>query len=114
MRNTLLLSLFALSACAVEPARVRLPAPRVPTGTGCPQTSASIPKVPRKARDNSIDGWVQLQYDVDLAGEPVNAKVLDGDPKGVFDQAGIDSVMGSKFRTSQGRVGCIQVITFSF
>jgi outer membrane biosynthesis protein TonB len=70
--------------------------------------------MPRKAQEDKIDGWVQMQFDVDLAGEPVNAKVLDGDPKGLFDQTGIDSVMGSKFRTSQGRIGCVQVITFKF
>lgn len=56
------------------------------------------PQYPRRALRNGIEGWVIVSFTVTTDGSVRNPKVVDGKPKGVFDQSAINAVMKFKYK----------------
>ena len=44
------------------------------------------------------NGWVLLQYNVDESGKPVDIKVVDASPKGLFEEASIEALQGWEYQ----------------
>lgn len=44
------------------------------------------------------NGWVLLQYNVDESGKPVDIKVVDASPKGLFEKASIEALKGWEYQ----------------
>ena len=64
------------------------------------------PYYPKDAWDQKIEGELTLQYDVSPDGKPTNIVVVDSQPEGVFDQAGIEALQYSKYTiTPEGATG---------
>ncbi len=42
---------------------------------------------PRYPHHASGEGWVKLSFDINVIGEPENIKIIDANPKGVFERA---------------------------
>ncbi|MDE0691700.1 MAG: energy transducer TonB [Gammaproteobacteria bacterium] len=53
---------------------------------------------PEAARAQGVEGEVRVQYDVDVTGTVVNARVVAADPAGTFEQAALDFVLSWRFR----------------
>lgn len=56
------------------------------------------PKYPMDALRNGIQGWVRLAFDISDIGEVINVKVLDSEPKRVFDKAAKQALRKWKYR----------------
>jgi len=63
--------------------------------------SRSAPSYPTRAARREIEGWVNIGFDINANGEPINVKVLEAEPAGTFDTAAIKSV--KKWRFSPAR-----------
>lgn len=50
------------------------------------------PRYPKAAKRAKIEGTVYLEFDINIRGATENIKVLESQPKGVFDQAAISAV----------------------
>lgn len=50
------------------------------------------PNIPKVAYDNKINGWVLLAYTVDSQGKIDNIRVLDAEPRGIFEANAIAAV----------------------
>lgn len=71
------------------------------------------PQYPRAEAAKSIEGWVSLRFEVRQDGTVGNVRVLNGSPRGVFDQAAIKAVQRWRYRpTEQGPV--VQTVTLDF
>ena len=75
------------------------------TLTGCPAShqpvilvSASHLDYPLDAKSKGVEGWVQVQYDVNADGTTSNFSVLDSDPPNIFDAVAIQFVETWKFQ----------------
>ena len=55
------------------------------------------PDYPPRAQSRGIQGWVVVQFTITPAGTVKDAKVVDGEPKGVFDDAAINAVSRWKY-----------------
>jgi protein TonB len=53
---------------------------------------------PERARRNNLQGYVVVEFTVDVTGAVRNVQVIESQPKGVFDQAAVVSVERSKYR----------------
>ena len=56
------------------------------------------PKYPMGALRNGVQGWVKLVFDISEIGEVINVKVLDSEPKRVFDKAAKQALRKWKYR----------------
>jgi TonB family protein len=52
---------------------------------------------PAAARADGVEGYVIVEYDVDVDGSVRSPRVLQSEPEGVFDQAALDTVSGWRF-----------------
>ena len=50
------------------------------------------PEYPSRARSRGIEGWVQVEFTISPAGTVADAKVVDADPKGLFERAALDAI----------------------
>ncbi len=57
-----------------------------------------LPNYPIKEQRNKIEGWVKVEFVVNEMGQAVNIKVIDAQPKHVFNQETIRAIRKSKFR----------------
>lgn len=62
------------------------------------------PDYPRRAYLMDIEGWVKLQFQINENGKPINISVVGGEPKNVFDKAGIKAVKRSRFTPAKNSV----------
>lgn len=56
------------------------------------------PKYPIDALRNGVQGWVKLAFDISEIGQVINVKVLDSEPKRVFDKAAKQALRKWKYR----------------
>ena len=72
----------------------------------------------RTARERGIEGWVQVQFTITPAGTVADQKVVDADPKGLFERAALDAIGRWKYnpKVVDGRAmerrGVMVVLTF--
>ncbi len=72
---------------------------------GCVSTPYRPPEVlsaggieyPSTARAQKIEGYVKVAYDVNTDGTVANARVVEADPPGVFDEAALAAVRTWRF-----------------
>lgn len=55
------------------------------------------PDYPPRAQSRGLQGWVMVQFTITPAGTVKDAKVVDAEPKGVFDDAAINAVSRWKY-----------------
>ena len=56
------------------------------------------PQYPRDAARNRIQGWVQLEVQVNADGSVRGARVMDAKPKGLFEASAVAAVLKWKFK----------------
>lgn len=56
------------------------------------------PIYPRRAAEQFIEGWVVLKFDITTTGATSNVKVVDANPKRIFDRAAARAVSKWKYR----------------
>jgi periplasmic protein TonB len=63
------------------------------------------PEYPRRQLVQGIEGWVQVEFAITPAGSVSGVKVVDSEPKGLFDDAATDAVLRWKYnpRVVDGR-----------
>lgn len=59
--------------------------------------SATI-SYPKKAQRESIEGWVELQIEIDEDGQVADVTVLNAKPSRIFEKAAINGVQGWQFK----------------
>jgi TonB family protein len=72
--------------------------------------SGSAPIYPDALKSRGIEGKVTVQYDVTMEGQVANLRVVESDPRGLFDAAALTAVSTWVFRP-QIRDGQAQVVT---
>jgi len=55
------------------------------------------PDYPPRAQSRGVQGWVVVQFTITPQGTVKDAKVVDGEPKGVFDEAAVNAVSRWKY-----------------
>jgi periplasmic protein TonB len=55
------------------------------------------PNYPPRAQSRGIEGWVMVQFTITPVGTVKDAKVVDAEPKGIFDDAAVKAVSGWKY-----------------
>jgi protein TonB len=76
------------------------------------------PEYPERARSRGIEGWVQVTFTITPAGTVADAKVVDADPKGLFERAALEAIGRWKYnpKVVDGRAmerrGVAVVLTF--
>jgi len=56
------------------------------------------PKYPMNALRNGTQGWVKLAFDISEIGQVINVKVVNSEPKGIFDKAAKKALRKWKYR----------------
>jgi TonB family protein len=56
------------------------------------------PEYPRRAREGSIEGWVELDFTVAESGQVKDLSVRAANPRGVFDQAALSAVSQWRYK----------------
>jgi len=76
------------------------------------------PEYPARARSRGVEGWVQVEFTITPAGTVADQKVIDADPKGLFERAALDAIGRWKYnpKVVDGRAmerrGVAVVLTF--
>jgi protein TonB len=76
------------------------------------------PDYPQRALSRGIEGWVQVQFTITAAGTVKDAKVVDADPKNIFDDAALKAIARWRYnpKVQEGvaveRVGVQTIIRF--
>lgn len=89
---------------AAEAARQQAAASNVSTPTGDAGTHAAVlikntaPRYPTAAMRANQEGWVELSFTISPAGDVGDVKVVDAQPRHVFDRAAIDAVSRWKYQ----------------
>lgn len=69
------------------------------TGDGDFLPMVKVPPIyPRRALRNGVEGWVIVSFTVTTDGSVRDPKVVDGKPRGLFDQSAINAVMKFKYK----------------
>ena len=63
--------------------------------------SRASPRYPNRALNKNQEGWVEVNFSVNIKGEPININVKAAEPIGVFDDAALRAV--KKWRFSPAR-----------
>jgi TonB family protein len=58
-------------------------------------------RFPRSAMASGQEGWVRMQVDVERDGVPLNIRVVDSSPKGIFEEAAVASMKEFRFANRQ-------------
>ncbi len=57
------------------------------------------PNYPKRARERGIEGYVALEFSIGVDGKAKDVKVVESEPTGTFDRAGMRAVMKTRFQT---------------
>lgn len=57
-----------------------------------------LPHYPSRALQRGIEGWVLLEFSINTLGQPQSPRVVESQPKGVFDASAIAAVKRWKYR----------------
>lgn len=60
--------------------------------------SRTMPRYPNRARERGIEGWVRLEIVVKPNGTVGDARVIDANPKQIFDQAALEAIRRWRFK----------------
>lgn len=55
------------------------------------------PEYPRRAQSRGIEGWVQFEFTITPAGTVSDVKVIDSEPKGLFEDAATKAILRWKY-----------------
>lgn len=83
-----------------------------PTNAALIPISQVQPLYPRELAARGVEGWVSLRFEVHQDGSVGNVNVINGSPRGVFDQAARQAVLRWRYRPVEGPV--TQTITLDF
>lgn len=63
------------------------------------------PEYPARARSRGVEGWVQIEFTITPAGTVKDPKVVDAEPKGLFERAALDAIARWKYnpKVEEGR-----------
>lgn len=63
------------------------------------------PEYPRRAMSRGIEGWVQFEFTITPSGTVSDVKVIDADPKGIFEDAATKAILRWKYnpKVEEGR-----------
>lgn len=64
--------------------------------------STARPQIPREAYESGIEGWVEVVFYVTKEGRVTNIRIVDAEPKGVFEAAMVESVRNWIYPASGG------------
>ncbi|MEN8720483.1 MAG: TonB family protein [Oceanococcaceae bacterium] len=64
--------------------------------------STARPQIPREAYEAGIEGWVEVVFYVTAEGRVTNIRIVDAQPRGVFEAAMIESVRNWIYPQSTG------------
>ncbi|NIJ75456.1 TonB family protein [Xanthomonas campestris] len=88
----LLAATISTTAWALQPARIVLAAqPTLAAGNAVDFATMQPPRYPAAAFDGGIEGFVELQIEVNPGGVPQHIAVVRSAPAGVFDQAVLEA-----------------------
>jgi len=55
------------------------------------------PEYPRRAQERGVEGWVQLEFSITASGTVSDVKVIDAEPKGLFEDAATKAMLRWKY-----------------
>jgi protein TonB len=63
------------------------------------------PEYPARARSRGVEGWVQIEFTITPAGTVKDPKVVDAEPKGLFEKAALEAISRWKYnpKVEEGR-----------
>jgi protein TonB len=63
------------------------------------------PDYPRRAQERGIEGWVQFEFTITTSGTVKDVKVIDSEPKGLFEDAATKAILRWKYnpKVEEGR-----------
>ena len=70
------------------------------------------PAPPPEASEREVRGFVQVEVEVDASGRPVDARVLEAAPAGVYEDAAMAQVLGERYPAGEPGVR-IRIVDFS-
>lgn len=73
----------------------------VPAGAVPHPIKTTPPKYPTRLAERGIEGWVLLEFFVEIDGSVTEIEVLDSDPPGAFERAAIAAVRTWKYQPAQ-------------
>jgi TonB family protein len=72
-----------------------------------------MPIYPKGALKGRQEGWVVMLFSVTEAGYPADIEIIGSSPRGIFEQAALDSVQNSRYTVASfKREKCHQRVTF--
>jgi TonB family protein len=72
-----------------------------------------LPRLPPAAFSRGKGGWVLARYELDGSGSAKNVQVLEGEPRGQFDEFALLAIRGTEFKVGVSRTECRQVFAFT-
>lgn len=69
--------------------------------------SQTAPAFPDKARQRGIEGYVKLNLFISTSGAVEKVKVLEAEPKGIFEESAIAAAQGWEFEPAQYNGGAV-------
>ncbi|CNE44292.1 TonB family protein [Yersinia intermedia] len=67
---------------------------------------------PSRAWVHDKEGYVKIAYDIDSSGKVKNAKIVESEPKSLFDKAALDSIYKWRYEANNPVDGMVVTINF--
>ena len=89
------LFIFILSMLALFPVSARDAS--CDNGDGLKPVKTAQLNYPRRAESRGIEGYVTLRFTISAAGDVEDVKIIESQPKGVFDRTSVRTISKYKF-----------------